>query len=303
MLIPWIRDTMEWYMGKKLQDCVSFADIFSGSGVCTYMAIDAGIKRVISNDIQYYAYILSSVWTTQDLCIGKIQGDIECINNELEGIVVPESLEQSDYITRTYAGERMFFTRENAYLIDYTRKWVSRNTYRYTENEYRMMIKLILYAAVAVSNVSSTFASYLKDYKKGALRKFRIEGDILRLLLNRHDLEHRVYNANVFDLDVEAEVVYIDSPYNARRYDKNYFVLEAIARHDNMHVTGKTGIRESTDSCNKLFCSKRTVEESFRKLLRDIRCKYIFISYNEESLISKDDMIKIMENALFTNII
>jgi adenine-specific DNA-methyltransferase len=168
--------------------------------------------------------------------------------------------------------------------------------------EYKMMIKVLLYAAVSVANVSSTFGAYLKKYQKKALRRIKLDAKVLDTLIEAPTLNHKAYNLNVMDVDWKAEVVYIDSPYNSRRYDKNYFVLEAIAKYDNAPVTGKTGILTQTSPSNSLFCSKMSVEHSFMELLKKIQCKYIFISYSTESLLDKSKLISLMELAGFTNI-
>jgi adenine-specific DNA-methyltransferase len=59
-------------------------------------------------------------------------------------------------------------------------------------------------------------------------------------------------------------------------------------------LKGKTGIPESCFISP--FCKKgKTVEEAFEKIFKIITTKWLFLSYNSESLITKQRMIEIME--------
>lgn len=58
-------------------------------------------------------------------------------------------------------------------------------------------------------------------------------------------------------------------------------------------MKGKTGI--PTDCFLSAFCKKGTVAETaFDTLIRGLRAKWVFLSYNSESIVSKEKMIEIM---------
>lgn len=292
MLMDWLEKCMTEYMGRPLGEVDSFADPFSGTGVVALMAIRRGVPTVMTNDIQYFAYVMSSVWTTQDVSIPKLRRDCELFNE-----VNPSSRE--GYITKTYATDRGYFTRENAQKIDYIRQMIQSryDSGEYTYNEFKTLLKLLLYASVAVANVSSTFGAYLKEFKASAKRAVMMDPGLLSMLVETTHTTHTSFNQNVMDLRISAEVVYIDSPYNRRRYDKNYFVLEAIARYDNAEARGKTGVLVNTHAANALFCSTVTVYDAFSQLLENIICRFLFISYSTESLLGKDTLKTLLENA------
>ncbi|NBU34478.1 hypothetical protein EB118_14735 [bacterium] len=299
LLVDWIKSVMTEYMQKPLERVSSFWDPFAGTGVVTLMAIRSRIPRVMTNDIQYFSYVMSSVWTTRDIDVVKLRTHCDILNTQLQsgvGLV--------GYITKTYATERGYFTQENARKIDYMRQLIQIKyaSGDYTYNEFKMMLKLLLYASVSVANVSSTFGAYLKQFKKSAKRPITIDAGILGTLVDAPEIEHISNQRNVLDLYINAEVVYIDSPYNRRRYDKNYFVLEAIAKYNNSEAKGKTGVLMDTDPANLLFCSPLTVTESFTKLLRNIYCKYLFISYSTESLLSRTELEEILRKCGYMDI-
>ena len=94
---------------------------------------------------------------------------------------------------------------------------------------------------------------------------------------------------------IHGDVLYLDPPYNARQYCSNYHVLETIARYDNLELSGVTGLRDSSSQKSK-FCSKRTVVETFEDLIKNAQFKYIFLSYNNEGLMSLDTIKEIMSS-------
>ena len=69
---------------------------------------------------------------------------------------------------------------------------------------------------------------------------------------------------------------------------------ETIAKYDNPELYGKSGLREYQAQKSK-YCSKRTVNEEFDELIRNADFQYIFLSYNNEGLMSFDVIREIME--------
>ena len=91
---------------------------------------------------------------------------------------------------------------------------------------------------------------------------------------------------------IKGDVLYLDPPYNERQYSKNYFPLNIIAKTPEQLLTelplkGKTGI--PTDCFLSPFCKKgNSVENAFKFLFSGLKTKWIFLSYNSESIISKE---------------
>lgn len=66
-------------------------------------------------------------------------------------------------------------------------------------------------------------------------------------------------------------------------------------------LKGKTGIPE--DCFTSPFCKKREVENAFITLISKLKTKWIFLSYNSESLLSKDKLIEILGEYGTVNIV
>ena len=91
---------------------------------------------------------------------------------------------------------------------------------------------------------------------------------------------------------IEGDVLYLDLPYNAREYGANYHLLNTIALYDDFVPQGKTGLGNYERS---LYCKKREVGKVFDDLIKNADFKYIFLSYNNEGLMSKESVKTTME--------
>jgi adenine-specific DNA-methyltransferase len=89
--------------------------------------------------------------------------------------------------------------------------------------------------------------------------------------------------------------LYLDPPYNQRQYATNYHLLETIAKYDNPKIHGKTGLREYGDQKSS-YCSRNQVKKAFAELISNAKQKYIFLSYNNEGLMTLDDIKEIMSS-------
>jgi adenine-specific DNA-methyltransferase len=163
--------------------------------------------------------------------------------------------------------------------------------------EYYLLIKVLLYGVTAVSNTASVYGAYLKKYKACALKSLLMDKVLVEDLYSE-TVDHTSYNMDISKLLEEkkvgyTEVCYIDSPYNSRRYDDNYHLLETISRYDYPVIRGKTGLRDAKDTKSK-FCLKTCVNDAFDDIFSKIDSRYIFVSYSSEGIVSKEKMMEIM---------
>jgi adenine-specific DNA-methyltransferase len=108
------------------------------------------------------------------------------------------------------------------------------------------------------------------------------------------DQEHKVFNADVNELitQIQGDILYLDPPYNHRQYSTNYHILETIARYDNPAIHGKTGLRD--EELRSAYCLRGSVKQAFTDLICKANAKYIFVSYNNEGLMTLDDIKDIL---------
>jgi len=160
-----------------------------------------------------------------------------------------------------------------------------------TENEYFFLLTSLIEAIDKCANTASVYGAFLKKLKKSAEKSMILKP--ANLFIN--DQEHEIFNEDINELakKISGDIVYLDPPYNQRQYASNYHVLETIARYDNPKLKGKTGLREYSKQ-KSAYCSKSEVKKSFKDLILNIKAKYIFLSYNNEGLMSAEDVKEIM---------
>ncbi len=293
-------DFLETSIEKTLKFCgeerkpseMIFADLLAGTGV-----VSAAFKKkgysVIANDIQYYSYVITKHMVEN--------GDLDTVHcnkliaelNQLEGV--------EGYIYKNYSYEgtegqefrRMYFSGFNAKKCDAIRitieDWFKQG--KINENEYFFLLGSLINSIDKYANTASVYGAYLKNLKKSALK----EMELTALPILQGAVDCKVYNEDISELikNVSGDILYLDPPYNARQYCSNYHLLETIARYDNPKIKGKTGLREYANQ-KSVFCIKGKVAEAFAELIKNAKFKYIFLSYNNEGLMSFDTIEKIM---------
>ncbi len=293
-LLDFLETTIEEFTGYKEGDSFVFGDLFAGTGVVGQRYKEKG-HSVISNDIQYYSYVLNKHYIEN---IPELDDSLlEYFNNlnPVKGFIY------NNYCEGSGSG-RNYFTNENGMKCDAVRIELER-LYRAGEindNLYFYYLASLINSIDKYANTASVYGAFLKHIKKPAQKEF-----ILELLPVGNGNIGKVYNEDINELikKVGGDVLYIDPPYNNRQYCSNYHVLETIAKYDTPKLRGVTGLRDETYQKSK-YCSKRTVIDIFEDLIKYADFKYIILSYNNEGLMDlktiKDIMSKYGEYDFFT---
>ena len=269
----------------------SFGDLFGGTG--TVGSHFANKFNIVGNDMEYYSYIIQSALLT---C--NYSPNLESRIDTLNCLVGIEGLIYNEYCPEgTNENNRMFFTNENGKKIDACIQIVNRwyNTHGViTQPEYHFLLASIIESADKCANVASVYGAFLKKFKKSALKKINIKP----IHTNRGlDVDNNiVYNCDVMSSDItsrEYDIAYLDPPYNNRQYSANYAPLNYMAYYDNtLEVYGKTGLIK--DYFKSKFSQKGSVKNEFQKLINAINGNYVLISYNDEGLLTLNEIQDIL---------
>jgi adenine-specific DNA-methyltransferase len=269
-------------------DSKSFADLFSGTGTIGYN-MNKCSKKIVANDLEYYSYVINYA-LLKSVYSDKIDSIIDKMNNlDLidTGLIYKNFSENDDC-------ERMFFTNDNAKKCDAMRTYLNKLFEEKSVNyeEFMFLLASIIVSIDKVANTSSVYGAYLKKYKTSALKKLLLKPIHYE---RNNNIDNEVYNEKIEDLVINKkfEIVYLDPPYNQRQYSGNYSPLNYIAHYDgNIELIGKTGLIK--DYNKSVFCSKVKIKDAFIKLIENLNCDYIILSYNNEGLLCFDDLRKIL---------
>lgn len=289
-----INKTLEMNEEIRKPSEMVFADLFAGTGVVSGSFKQDGYS-IIANDIQYYSYVVTKHMIENNDNLDKNRCDelIKELNN-IDGV---EGFIYKNYCYEGTEGQefrRMYFSEYNAKKCDAIRISIEekhRNKL-ISDSEYFFLLGSLINSIDKYANTASVYGAYLKKLKKSALKEMKLEP--LPILHGKG--ECKVYNEDISELikKVSGDVLYLDPPYNARQYCTNYHLLETIAKYDNPIIYGKTGLREYAAQKSE-FCVKSKVEKVFAELIKNAKFKYIFLSYNNEGLMSCDTIEKIMK--------
>lgn len=291
-------------------NCNTFCDLFAGTGIVGRYFKSKNFS-IIANDIQYYSYVLNKHYIENHKYLSfknlddEIK-DLEKADIKEKHLIVCEYLNNIPYAkgfiynnyslggTKNSDYQRIYFSDENAMKCDAIRikieEWF--NNKKINENEYYFLLTSLLENIDKCANTASVYGAFLKDIKKTALKTFNYYP--VDFFIN--DIEHQVYNTDSNKLieNIKTDILYLDPPYNRRQYSANYHILETIAKYDNPKIKGKTGLRN--ERIRSLYCSKNDVYRAFEDLISKANTKYIFLSYNNEGLLSLEDIKTIMSN-------
>jgi adenine-specific DNA-methyltransferase len=335
----WRRDG-----GHSTSPAPVFLDPFAGSGSVTRLARYLGY-RVLANDWEYYAYVLNFA----HLCIGSSEarelfgsrgGPVRMLA-ELNALTEPPEADRyiSSYYapasteTADYRSERLFYTRENALIIDAIRSRIEELYPGLTGTavpvevsgeaavkEKRLLLASLLYQCATHTNTSGVFKACHKGFgghSRDAL------GRILSLIRLQmpividapEDAEVSCQDALRFVRSRPADLCYLDPPYNQHQYGSNYHLLNTIALWDKPAVNNelrddgrlkhKAGIRRDWVKTRSAYCYRRSACAAFRKLLEAIDARYVVLSYNTEGIIPFEELVELLASQgrveLFSN--
>lgn len=284
-LLPFLHPIIENVVGTDLSNLV-FCDLFAGTGVVG-RSFKTAVNKVISNDVEYYSYVLNKNYIENH---EEIIGKEEYINrlNALSPI-------NSGFIYQNYClgsgSGRQYFSDNNGMKIDAIRQQIEnwKKSGEINEQLYYFLLCSLLESADKVANTASVYGAFLKHLKKSASKSFVLQPAYYEFNNNRHE----VYQEDANDLitHIDGDILYLDPPYNTRQFGANYHLLNTIAEYNPFIPSGKTGLPKYDRS---KYCSSITVKTVFDDLIRKANFKFIFLSYNNEGLMSTDEVGKIM---------
>jgi len=285
-LASWIEKEIKKIVGDDLSQKV-FCDIFAGTGIVGQI-FKKDVKQVISNDLEHYSFVLNKNYIENHEEIVEKEKYIDELNSL--------SLINDGFIYQNYCmgsgSERQYFSDENGKKIDTIRTKIKewKESGKINESLYYFLLASLVESADKIANTASVYSAFLKHIKKTASKKLVLKpADFLK-----NTNSHLVFNRDSNELikEISGDILYLDPPYNQRQYSAYYHVLNTITQYNKFIPKGKTGLREYNRSD---YSKKKEAHGSFEDLIKNAKFEYIFLSYNNEGLMSESDVQNIMK--------
>lgn len=204
--------------------------------------------------------------------------------------------------TRIEAHERVFYTPENAEIIDSCAPAILSLPKPYST----LLMGPFLSACSKHVNTSGVFKGFYKN-SDGIGQFGGTMRNALQRILKQIEVEKPVLIEAPCDFITTAlpaeklvdamdtvDIAYLDPPYNQHPYGSNYFMLNAICEYEEpQEISRVSGIPNNWN--RSAFNKPRPALAAMAKCIRDVKAKTIILSYNSEGFIPIEEMQRIME--------
>lgn len=298
-LLDWIRENIL----NEVKDCNSFCDLFAGTGVVTNAFIN-DFNTFYVNDFLYSNFCIYKAFFGKENYDDSKLVRIKREFNEIDFANIDDN-----YMSTNYGGK--FFSYNDALLIGEIRERIQTkySNKEINDREYNILLASLIYSFDKCANTVGHYEAYIRKTNLKDLFKFELIDPVIFDSQDNRQIFISRKDSNELARNIQCDVVYIDPPYSSRQYSRFYHLIETVVKWDKPKLYG-TALKPAPENMSE-YCSSKAID-SFRELIADLDCKYIFVSYNNtynsKSNSSKNkmelaDMIKVLSNKGKTKIL
>lgn len=255
-------------------------DLFSGTARVGHALKRRGYE-VWSNDLNAYAHTLATAYVQADA--DRWREPARRVIAELAG-TAPEA----GWFTRAFCQDARYFHSDNGARIDAIRERIAALSLE-PELEAIALVSL-MEAADRVDSTAGVQMAYMKSWAPRALKPLELRlPDIL-------SGSGRATQADAIDLaaEVEADLVYLDPPYNQHSYLGNYHVWESLVLWDRPETYGIANKRIDVKTRKSAFNSKPGIGPALQRVIETVRAPNLIVSFNDEGYLSREQLIEML---------
>lgn len=262
----------------------SFLDLFSGTARVGHALKGAGF-RVLSNDHNAYAATLARCYVQADNDARIVRW--EALLGELNRLPG-----RAGYFTETFCERSRFFQPKNGARIDAIRERIA--ALSLDEETEAVALVSLMEAADRVDSTTGVQMAYLKSWASRANNDLELR--LPRLLPRSPHGASRAYRMDALAAaaELEADIAYLDPPYNQHSYLGNYHIWESLVLWDKPAVYGTACKRADCRERKSAFNSRQRHAEAFRAVLARLNAKAVIVSFNDEGYLGRDSLVEML---------
>lgn len=283
-VLPFILDTL-----KDIR-YDSVLDAFSGSTCVSYMFKQQG-KRVVSNDFMQFTYHFANA---------LIENNNVVLTDDDKKILLSANKKAGTFIADTFSG--LYFTDEENRFLD-----VARANVDLLKNKYKKSLALAALSRACMKRRARGIFTFTGDrYDDGrrdmqiGLKQHFIENiDAFNKAVFDNAQKNLAFGLDIFDLDVDVDLVYLDPPYftpnSDNDYSRRYHFVEGLVRQ-------WQGVEIQYDTVTKKFrryetpfYSKDSIYQAFEKMFEKFKKQIIVLSYSSNSVPDKSELVNLLK--------
>jgi len=284
-------------------------DGFAGSGV-----VSRFFKRhstlLISNDQEPFAAALGR-------CYLRNRSEVDVNDLEQTAAALERRARQRElpagFVSRLYApaaddavrpGERVYFSRRNARLIDDLRRLIDAEL---RPEDRPLLLGPLLAEVSRRANTTGTFQGFCRDRATGLGRlgggsdpdaRRRILGEIHleAPVLSRFECDTEVHRRDVNELvrEVdEVDVAYFDPPTSRLAYGSAYFMLNLVTEYrEPAAISDAAGIPRGWNRSR--YNHPDSARAALGELVGDVRARVVLLAYRDDGLVPHEELLDLL---------
>lgn len=290
LLIDWINNAVNAIvnvdedLSKKEKYKIRIYEPFAGSCRVGYSFKKQGFF-VIAGDYLEFVYVIAKSFIEADRNDYPPEKVLPILNKlqNLEPV--------DDWFVQRYSKEALYFQHFNAQKIAAIRIAIDKEAGG-DETLRAILLTSLLLAADAVDSTVGIQMAFLKRWAPRSYSPIKLEYP--ELLPGKG----MAYMGDALEMasQIEADIAYLDPPYNQHSYARYYHVWETLVKYDNPPVYGV--VRKRLDAKNKYspFNYKNESKKAMKMLLSDLKTKYVIVSFSNEGYITREEMLNICKD-------
>ncbi|WP_453977494.1 DNA adenine methylase [Brevundimonas sp. Marseille-Q4549] len=254
-------------------------DLFSGTARVGHALKKQGFS-VWSNDHNAYAHALATAYVQADR--ERWADKAETVLAELRS-VKPEA----GWFTQTFCHDARYFHPDNGARIDAMRERIETLA---LEPELKAVVLVsLMEGADRVDSTAGVQMAYMKQWAPRALKSLDLR---LPDLVPGVPGGCRATCADAVQMadQVEADLVYLDPPYNQHSYLANYHCWESLVLWDKPETYGVANKRVDVKTRKSPFNSRPGIGPALKSVIEGVRAPNLIVSFNDEGYLSRAEL-------------
>ncbi len=255
-------------------------DLFSGTARVGHALKRAGY-RVIANDHNAYAHTLARCYVEADR--EDVERDAERLLAELRRV-----RGRAGWFTATYCEDARYIHPKNGERIEAMRDAIrDKDLPPILE---AVLLTSLMEAADRVDSTTGVQMAYLKSWAARAHNDVELRMPDVLPRSPAGPSEAHALDALAAATRFDADVAYLDPPYNQHSYLGNYHVWETLVRWDRPEVYGVARARVDVRERTSRFNRRRDALPALREVVDALRARSLVVSFSDEGHVTRADL-------------
>jgi DNA adenine methylase len=290
------------YMGSKykmlpfLWDAIknlefnTVLDAFSGSGCVSYMLKQKRVE-VYSNDFMAFSANISKA-LIENSSVTLTEKDLK--------MLFKKNPNANNFVATTF--DNIFFEKEDNIFLDNLIANI-----KLLNNPIKKSLAFACVTRACMKKRARGIFTYVgqryddgrRDMQLSLLDHFKENVESFNSAVFNNGKKNKSFNKDIFQLDVEADLVYFDPPYLTSKSDNDYvrryhFVEGLVKNWEGLRIEHETKTKKFKKYPSP-FDSKNTVNDALERLFEKHRKSILVVSYSSNSIPTKNEMIGLLK--------